>query len=163
MEQFLRFVFTFPSSPIFSIRIGIKKKIFAVTLSRQRVPHKQLDEFRHGRQCASSFPPNREQTRCAYIRHRVQYGSRSWQRNGKKLVPVLCVPLIHVEAVTIQFHDDNQRCKSRLQYRNPRRPRTRYRGVVLDSFLRIRSAFGTGVRVSILLRALITLRISPAS
>ena len=36
--------------------------------------------------------------------------------------------------MTIQFHDDNQRCKSRLQYRNPRRPRTGYKGVVLDSF-----------------------------
>lgn len=73
------------------------------------------------------------------------FGSRSWQKERKEACTCF-VRLIHVEAVTIQFHDDNQRCKSRLQYRNPRRPRTRYRGVVLDSFLRIRSAFGTGVR-----------------
>lgn len=51
----------------------------------------------------------------------VQFEFEIANSRGKKLVPVSCVPLIHVEAVTIQFHDDNQRCKSRLQYRNPRR------------------------------------------
>lgn len=90
----------------------------------------------------------------------IALAGRSRAAEGQKEARTCFVPLIHVEAVTIQFHDDNQRCKSRLQYRNPSRPRTRYRGVVLDSFRYIRSAFGTGVRVGILLPPLITSNIA---
>lgn len=61
---------------------------------------------------------------------------------------------MHAEVATIQFHDDNHRRKSRLQYRNPRRPRTRSRAVVLDSFRYVRFALATGVRAGILMRAL---------
>lgn len=149
MEQFLRVSRFRVSTNFFSIRIGIKKKKKKKDIcsgdSESHTSSSMSSDTEDSVRLVVSIE-SRANERNIRTHRRTLFGSRSWQKERQKEACTCFVPLIHVEAVTIQFHDDNQRCKSRLQYRNPRRPRTRYRGVVLDSFLRIRSAFGTGVR-----------------